>query len=150
MCQSEMPPAQKPPSLPGPLLAAQASVYHAGTTHRLLAARIAARIRRCHSPNVRAGLQAVRSSRITVQGFCMRLSIAYTPSLVARAKSAPVSDPAAPNVDFLTQDPPAALKSFFSTVERIIADNPVSLARLQELAGMARQSPLTDAESAEF
>jgi hypothetical protein len=64
--------------------------------------------------------------------------------------SAPTADPSAPNLSFLARDPAAALRSFYETIDRIAADNPVAIPRLQELAAKARQSPLTDAESGEL
>ena len=80
----------------------------------------------------------------------MRLSIADTPSVANPAPPAPAPDPAAPDLSVLTRDPVAALQSFFSTVDRITAANPVAIGRLQELAGKARATPITDAESAEL
>jgi hypothetical protein len=64
--------------------------------------------------------------------------------------SAVAADPSVPNLDVLTRDVPAALRSFFETVERISADNPVPAARLQELAGKARVAPPTGAEAQEL
>ena len=64
----------------------------------------------------------------------MRLSIADTPSPAASVPPAPAADPAAPDLGVLTRDPAAALQSFFATVDRITADNPVAIGRLQELA----------------
>src|SRR5688572_4911507 len=80
----------------------------------------------------------------------MRLSVSEMPPPAATAAPAP-ADPAAPDLGALTQDPGAALQSFFSTIEKVTAANPVELGRLQELGGKARGgSPLTDAESAEL
>ena len=62
----------------------------------------------------------------------------------------PQTDPSAPNLSFLARDPAAALKSFYETIDRIAADNPVAIPRLQELAGKARQTSLTEAESGEL
>jgi cytochrome P450 len=79
----------------------------------------------------------------------MRLSVEHNAD--ASPPSGPsVSDPAAPDLSFLTRDFAAALSSFYATVERIVADNPVATARLQELAGKARLSPLSAAEAAEL
>ena len=61
-----------------------------------------------------------------------------------------MGDPAAPDLGFLARDAAAALRSFFETVERICADNPVAVARLQELAAKARVSPLVDEEAREL
>ncbi len=80
----------------------------------------------------------------------MRLSIAHTSAPAEAATSARSADPATPDLGFLTQDPPAALRSFFATVDRITVDNPVPLGRLQELAASAQVSPLPDAEAAEL
>ena len=80
----------------------------------------------------------------------MRLSVSETPSPAASTAPAPSADPAAPDLGVLTQDPGAALQSFFSTIDRVVAANPVELSRLQELGGKARGSPLTDDESAEL
>jgi cytochrome P450 len=77
----------------------------------------------------------------------MRLSVEHN---AEAAPSAAVTDPATPDLSFLTQDVATALKSFFATVERVAADNPVSTARLVELATKARQGVLTPAESAEL
>jgi len=80
----------------------------------------------------------------------MRLSIADTPSPAASVPPVSAADPAAPDLGVLTRDPSAALQSFFATVDRITAANPVAIGRLQELAGKARGAPLTEAESAEL
>jgi hypothetical protein len=82
----------------------------------------------------------------------MRLSIydhVYTPAEAAAAPTVPV-DPTAPDVSFLARETMAALQSFFATIERITADNPVSIPRLQELAGKARQGQITAAEGQEL
>jgi cytochrome P450 len=80
----------------------------------------------------------------------MRLSIADTPSTAVSIPPAPAADPAAPDLGVLMRDPAAALQSFFATVDRISAANPVAIGRLQELAGKARGSPLSEAESNEL
>ena len=80
----------------------------------------------------------------------MRLSIEFDTGR-ATARSARVApDPATPDVRFLTEETAAALQSFFATIDRIVADNPVAVARLQELAGKARSGPLSQAESEEL
>ena len=79
----------------------------------------------------------------------MRLSLPHTPDDRARATT-PSSDPAAPDLSFLTQDFATALRSFFDTVARVTADNPVAASRLQELAGRARLGRLTAADGAEL
>src|SRR5258705_10984955 len=64
---------------------------------------------------------------------------------------APVKpDAAAPDLSFLTRDFATALRSFYATIERIVTDNPVAPARLQELAGKARLGQLSEAESQEL
>src|ERR1044072_1103403 len=50
---------------------------------------------------------------------------------------APV-DPSTPDLTFLTREFAAALQSFFATMDRITADNPVDTARLMALAGKAK------------
>jgi hypothetical protein len=82
----------------------------------------------------------------------MRLSIddhVYTPAAAATAPTALV-DPSAPDVSFVAREPAAALQSFFATIERITTDNPVSIPRLQELAGKARQGQIAPAELQEL
>ena len=77
----------------------------------------------------------------------MRLSIELnTVGRLASGRSGP--DPASPNLSYLGEE--AALKSFFETVERIVADNPVAVPRLMELAGKARSTPLSPAEAEEL
>ena len=79
----------------------------------------------------------------------MRLSIDHNIESVAHTKrSAP--DSAVPDLGFLTGNTAAALQSFFDTVDRIVADNPVAAARLLELAGKARSASLTPAETEEL
>jgi cytochrome P450 len=62
----------------------------------------------------------------------------------------PSPDPAAPNLSFLTTDFRTALRSFFDTIDRITADNPVATSRLQELVGKARLGRATGADGAEL
>jgi cytochrome P450 len=78
----------------------------------------------------------------------MRLSAEHNTETAA--PPAPVTDPSAPDLSFLTRDTVAALRSFFDTIDRIAADNPVAIGRLQELAGKARLSQLNDAETREL
>jgi len=59
-------------------------------------------------------------------------------------------DSSTPDVGVLTRDPAAALQSFFTTVDRVIADNPVATSRLMELAGKARSASLTETETQEL
>jgi cytochrome P450 len=64
---------------------------------------------------------------------------------------APVTlDAAAPDLSFLTRDFATALQSFYGTIDRILTDNPVAAARLQELAGKARLGQLSEAETQEL
>jgi cytochrome P450 len=60
------------------------------------------------------------------------------------------ADPTAPDLSFLKHDVPTALRSFFETVARVSADNPVPLPRLQELGTKARAGSITSGEAAEF
>jgi len=85
----------------------------------------------------------------------MRVSVEHNIEMAApRAAAAPrvrvAADPAAPNLGFLSQDVAAALQSFYATIDRISADNPVAIARLQELAGKSRLAVLTADETAEL
>jgi cytochrome P450 len=77
----------------------------------------------------------------------MRLSIEHNTE-AATPRVAP--DSSAPDLGFLARDTAAALQSFFSTVDRVIADNPVAMPRLMELAGKARSASLTEAETQEL
>jgi cytochrome P450 len=79
----------------------------------------------------------------------MRLSIEHNTE--RPVTSAPVAaDPTAPDLSFVARDFATALRSFFETIDRITADNPVAVARLQELAGKARQGQLGEEEIAEL
>jgi hypothetical protein len=79
----------------------------------------------------------------------MRLSVEQP--IETTASRAPLTpDPSAPDLRFLTHDLAAALRSFFDTIRRIQADNPVEIARLQELAGKARLAPLDAADGGEL
>src|SRR5262245_31363198 len=77
----------------------------------------------------------------------MRVSAEHNIETPAPAQAA---DPSAPDLSFLARDAAAALQSFYGTIDRIVADNPVGVPRLQELAAKAKQAPLTDAESREL
>jgi cytochrome P450 len=59
-------------------------------------------------------------------------------------------DPTAPDVSYLLRETPAALQSFYSTIERVAGDNPVPIARLQELAAKARMGQIAPAEAQEL
>src|SRR5688572_4073155 len=89
----------------------------------------------------------------------MRLSVEFNidtavfeegAGLEAAPRDAATLDPAAPDLGFLTRDLAVALKSFFATIDRITADNPVALTRLQELVGKSRLTQLTEAETEEL
>src|SRR5262245_3399429 len=79
----------------------------------------------------------------------MRLSIEHHTDTPAAAPAVP-ADPTAPDISFLVCDTPAALQSFFATIDRITADNPVPIGRLQELAGKARLGQITTLEGQEL
>jgi cytochrome P450 len=79
----------------------------------------------------------------------MRLSLPHTAEDRARGTT-PAPDPSAPDLSFLTRDFATALRSFFDSIDRITADNPVATSRLQELAGRARLGRLTEADGAEL
>jgi cytochrome P450 len=79
----------------------------------------------------------------------MRLSLPHTADDRARG-TVPSPDPAAPDLGFLTRDFATALRSFFDTIDRVTADNPVATSRLQELAGRARLGRLTAADGGEL
>lgn len=85
----------------------------------------------------------------------MRLSIddhVLTAPAAPKPPAAPAvaADPTAPDVSFLAKEPAAALQSFYATIDRITADNPVPIARLQELAGKARLGQITPPEVQEL
>jgi len=79
----------------------------------------------------------------------MRLSVEHNAE-AAGPQAAVTADPAAPDLSFLTRDFATALRSFFDTVDRIAADNPVATARLQELAEKARLAQLSEGEAHEL
>jgi cytochrome P450 len=79
----------------------------------------------------------------------MRLSVAHD-SEAAASRTIGTPDPTAPDLRFLTHDVAAALRSFFDTIDRIQADNPVAVDRLQALAGKARLGQLDSAEAQEI
>ena len=79
----------------------------------------------------------------------MRLSVEHNTE--SAAPSAPgAEDPAAPDLHFLTRDVSFALRSFFETIDRIVADNPVAVARLAELSDKSRLGRLNEAEAHEI
>jgi cytochrome P450 len=79
----------------------------------------------------------------------MRLSIEQHTDTPTLASAVP-ADPTAPDVTFLAQEPAKALQSFFATIDRITKDNPVAIARLQELAAKARLEQATEREAQEL
>jgi cytochrome P450 len=80
----------------------------------------------------------------------MRLSVEQHTNAPAVAPTVAPADPTAPDISFLVRETAAALQSFFATVERIAADNPVPVARVQELAIKARAGQVTPAEGQEL
>jgi cytochrome P450 len=85
----------------------------------------------------------------------MRLVIddhVYTGPVARTAPATPAvpADATAPDVSFLAKEPAAALRSFYATIDRITADNPVPIARLQELAGKARLGQIIPPEMQEL
>jgi cytochrome P450 len=80
----------------------------------------------------------------------MRLSVEQHINAPAVAPTVAPADPTAPDIGFLVRETAAALQSFFATVERIAADNPVPVARVQELAIKARAGQVTPAEEQEL
>jgi cytochrome P450 len=79
----------------------------------------------------------------------MRLSVEEHTNAPSAAPAAS-ADPTAPDISFLGRETAAALQSFFGTIERIIADNPVAIARLQELAVKARAGQIDPGEGQEL
>jgi cytochrome P450 len=79
----------------------------------------------------------------------MRLSIEHHTDAPVAAAAVP-ADPTAPDLSFVVSDTPAALQSFFATIDRITADNPVPALRLQELAGKARLGQISTLEGQEL
>jgi cytochrome P450 len=79
----------------------------------------------------------------------MRLSIEYNTD-TAESSTRVAPDPTTPDLSFLTHDAAVALRSFFDTVDRIVADNPVDAARLLELARKARTGSATETETVEL
>jgi cytochrome P450 len=89
------------------------------------------------------------SADLYLPAALLAMSSASRAAAPADAARAPV-DPAAPDISFLLREPGPALQSFFATFERIVADNPVAIPRLLELAGKARATQLTQAEQEEL
>jgi cytochrome P450 len=80
----------------------------------------------------------------------MRLSVEQHTNAPAERPTVAAADPTAPDIGFLARETAAALQSFFGTIERVAADNPVPIARLQELATKARTGQITAAEGQEL
>lgn len=84
----------------------------------------------------------------------MRLSVdqyfARSPARTSTLESTLPVDPTEPNLAYLAVDTANALRSFYATVERVMADNPVAVARLQELVAKSRGAALTESEQAEL
>ena len=80
----------------------------------------------------------------------MRFTVEHRTETESFSHPVATPDPATPNLTYLARELPAALQSFFATVERINSDNPVAIARLQVLAAQARQSTLTAEETREL
>ena len=79
----------------------------------------------------------------------MRLSIEHNTQTATPGPST-ASDQVAPDLSALTGNLAEVLRSFFNTVERVTAANPVDAARLHELGKKARLGPFTDAEAHEL
>jgi hypothetical protein len=82
-------------------------------------------------------------------GSAMRVSGEHNTETAVPGAPVPL-DAAAPDLSFLTRDFATALRSFYGTIDRILTDNPVAAARLQELAGKARFGQLSEAETQEL
>jgi cytochrome P450 len=80
----------------------------------------------------------------------MRLSVEEHTNAPSAAPATAPADPTAPDIGFLVRETAAALQSFFGTIDRITKDNPVAIARLQELAGKARAGQITAPEGEEL
>lgn len=79
----------------------------------------------------------------------MRLTFDYSiVSALETARAQP--DPAVPDVAFLKSDFAGSLQSFFATIERALAANPVPMAQLKDLSGKAQLGTLTEAETQEL
>lgn len=78
----------------------------------------------------------------------MRVSVEHNTETPDPA-GAPV-DPSAPDLSFLTRDVAGALQSFFGTMQRITADNPVDIPRLMTLGAKAKGGQAAADELAEL
>ena len=84
----------------------------------------------------------------------MRISPGYCPVMAATAASstaaaASAADPSAPDLRSLS-DLRSALRSFYATVERVTADNPVDAVRLLQLARQAAGGQATEDDTREL
>ena len=79
----------------------------------------------------------------------MRLSIEHQTDTAGAVPPVP-ADPTAPDITFLVNETGAALLSFYATIDRITSDNPVPIARIQELGAKARLGQITAAEGQEL
>ena len=79
----------------------------------------------------------------------MRLSLDHDNVAAAPAAPAP-ADPTTPDVGFLKTEFAVSLQSFFVTIERAMAANPVPMARFLALAGQAKLGTLAGADAQEF
>jgi hypothetical protein len=80
----------------------------------------------------------------------MRVTVEHHTEGVSRELPPRVVDAAAPDLSFLTRDPHAALRSFYSTVEAIVASNAVDAARLHQLGSKKRAGALDEDEDREL
>jgi Cytochrome P450 len=62
----------------------------------------------------------------------------------------PAVDPSTPDLSFLINEFPTALQSFFATIDRIVAANPVDVPRLLVLVGLERIGALPPHQTAEL
>lgn len=69
---------------------------------------------------------------------------------VVPAPTMPPRDPSVPELGFLGREFATAIQSFHATIGRILADNPVAVPRLLELAAKAAQGTLSSEETQEL
>jgi cytochrome P450 len=68
----------------------------------------------------------------------------------SRHAPTPAVDPSTPDLSFLLNEFPTALQSFFGTIDRIVAANPVAVPRLLALVGLAHIGTLPPEQAAEL
>src|SRR5215203_3138446 len=97
---------------------------HVGQTRRETSDKLAARYRRHRSVTdwPRRSLTS-RALDTSAGHWTMRVSAEHNTETPAPPGQS--ADPSAPDLSFLTGDPAAALQSFYNTIDRIGADNPV-------------------------